>query len=246
MHTSFSKKSFLPLLASTMSLSLLSSMDFPSLFSSKPKRLPYVYTLFSSSSSKKEETESISPDAKTKTFIWGNGSYQAKPDGLMRFSNFEPKLIKDFKGPSNPNLKDVQFGEHMEAGITVNGNEVYVWNKQKLSASRDEEIDDYSRKGITKVDFNQKAKQVLFTSHFLWVLSEKGELFQYPIDAKWDEMEEEHLVSFVNKPRKVEGLSKLKQISAGIDHLAMLDQSGNIYMMGGTFKTINDTLSIER
>lgn len=43
--------------------------------------------------------DSESPKSKfTKTFIWGNGRYQAKPDSFIQFKNFEPKIIETFLG----------------------------------------------------------------------------------------------------------------------------------------------------
>lgn len=42
-------------------------------------------------------------DEKTKTYIWGNGLYIS--GGSMTFSNFEPKLIKNFDGENGPMMK---------------------------------------------------------------------------------------------------------------------------------------------
>ena len=32
-----------------------------------------------------------------KTFLWGDGVYQARPDATMNFSNFRPKLIDNWR-----------------------------------------------------------------------------------------------------------------------------------------------------
>lgn len=40
------------------------------------------------------------------TYIWGNGYYQARPDAILQFKNFTPKLIKNLPD----NLKFIEFG----------------------------------------------------------------------------------------------------------------------------------------
>lgn len=70
----------------------------------------------------------------TKTFIWGNGIYQARPDAVLQFKNFEPKLIKNFSGKENKNMREIYFGEHNEAGIDINGN-IFAWSKPLLEAN---------------------------------------------------------------------------------------------------------------
>lgn len=42
-------------------------------------------------------------DQKTRTYIWGNGLYIS--GGSMTFSNFEPKLIKNFDGVNGPSMQ---------------------------------------------------------------------------------------------------------------------------------------------
>ncbi len=39
-------------------------------------------------------------------YIWGNGFYQARPDAILQFKNFEPKLIKNLP----KNLVKLKFG----------------------------------------------------------------------------------------------------------------------------------------
>jgi hypothetical protein len=47
------------------------------------------------------------------TYIWGNGYYQARPDAILQFKNFTPKLIKNLPD----NLVHITFGEYYDAGI---------------------------------------------------------------------------------------------------------------------------------
>lgn len=32
---------------------------------------------------------------KYEIYMWGNGNYQARPDAILQFKNFTPKLIKN-------------------------------------------------------------------------------------------------------------------------------------------------------
>ena len=59
---------------------------------------------FWNKTAEKESNES------TKTYIWGNGAYQAKPGKALQFHNFEPKLIKNFLGAEFPNMSQIKFG----------------------------------------------------------------------------------------------------------------------------------------
>jgi hypothetical protein len=44
--------------------------------------------------------------AKNEIYIWGNGYYQARPDALLQFANFTPKLITNLPN----NLIHLEFG----------------------------------------------------------------------------------------------------------------------------------------
>lgn len=48
-------------------------------------------------------------------YIWGNGTYQARPDAILQFRNFEPKRIDTLS--KGYNLKYLKFGTWFEAGI---------------------------------------------------------------------------------------------------------------------------------
>lgn len=69
---------------------------------------------------------------KYETYIWGNGSYQARPDALLQFLNFYPKKVANL--PSN--LTQLFFGEHYEAGIDSN-DQLYIWEKHQIDANLD-------------------------------------------------------------------------------------------------------------
>lgn len=69
-------------------------------------------------------------DPQHKVYLWGNGVYQARPDALLQFQNFTPKLVTNL--PSN--LVQIEFGEYFEAGIDSAGN-LFVWNSQTMDAN---------------------------------------------------------------------------------------------------------------
>ena len=116
----------------------------------------------------------------TKTFIWGNGQYQARPDALVQFKNFEPKLIKSFLGRDKPNFKTIKFGEHHTVGIDMNDN-LYIWAKKVLYSHKDPEIDDHEQSDIYLLDKMQNVKDVAFTKGFVWALKTNGEIVQWPL-----------------------------------------------------------------
>ena len=64
------------------------------------------------------------------TYIWGNGYYQARPDAILQFKNFTPKLIKNLPD----NLKHIEFGEYYDAGVDDQGN-LYIWDSQNIDAN---------------------------------------------------------------------------------------------------------------
>lgn len=100
-----------------------------------------------------------SESSRTKTFIWGNGNYQARPDAYVQFNNFEPKLIKSFDGHEKPNMRKIFFGDHHEGGIDTLGN-AYLWKKHILSSSVEKEIDDNVRQEIINIDDSKSCLQL--------------------------------------------------------------------------------------
>lgn len=77
---------------------------------------------------------------KQEVYIWGNGTYQARPDALMQFKNYSPKKITNLPD----NLISLHFGEFFEAGIDKDGN-LYLWSKHQMDANVDEQGKDNLR-----------------------------------------------------------------------------------------------------
>jgi Alpha-tubulin suppressor and related RCC1 domain-containing proteins len=193
---------------------------------------PMYYTLFGSKKSDNKEAKI----QQTKTYIWGNGVYQPRPDAAMRFKNFEPKLIKSFLGPNNLNMIDIAFGEHCEGGITTN-KEVYIWQKHVMDASFSENDD--IRKDPILLDKSKNNKQLTFSKGFAWVLKENGEVYQYPIHTEIDEDSGKiKEIKVAKAPRKIEELKDVVQICTGADHFVALDKNGDVWTMG------DDTMGI--
>ena len=51
------------------------------------------------------QKKKVQPKGPSKTYIWGNGIYQAKPGDYIQFKNFAPKIIKNFNGTDQPYLE---------------------------------------------------------------------------------------------------------------------------------------------
>ena len=73
---------------------------------------------------------SCDENKKYQTYIWGNGYYQARPDAILQFKNFTPKLIKNLP----ENLVHLEFGEYYDAGLDKNGN-LFIWDSQNIDAN---------------------------------------------------------------------------------------------------------------
>lgn len=70
--------------------------------------------------------------SKTVSYIWGNGVYQARPDALLQFKNFEPKRIANLTGDKSMRL--LRFSEYYEAGIDTEGR-LYLWPSKVLDSN---------------------------------------------------------------------------------------------------------------
>jgi len=184
------------------------------------------------------QSHSINPDPKsspsklTKTFIWGNGHYQSKPDSYIQFKNFEPKLLETFLGENKVNMNKIYFGEHHEAGVDINGN-AYIWTKHIQPSTKEREINDNERKGVRLLDDSKSVLQVAFTKGFVWTLRTDGTVFQWPIQVKYDDDQEEiKEVTIGESARHVTSLKDIKQIATGVDHFVALTNKGEVYTMG--------------
>ena len=175
-------------------------------------------------------------DEKTKTYIWGNGFAQVSPTSGGGYANFEPKLIKNFDGKETPYMKKIFFGKGVEAGIDVNG-DVHAWKMEPLHSAVRKGKDYNKREGVKMVDKEGDNIQVAFTKKFLWVLKKNGTVYQYPINLEVNNKNfEVNEFSVSDKKRKIDSLSKIKQIQAGEDHFVAINEDGKVFTMG------NDTL----
>ena len=223
---------------------------YRNLFNFKHFSLPIcaalTYASYSTiSQSMTDKKPDISPKF-TKTFIWGNGCYQAKPDAYMQFKNFEPKLIETFLGEKSINMKKIFFGEFHEAGIDTKGN-AHIWRKHVQFSTKEQNINDNERKDVQILDDSSSVLQIVFTKGFVWTLRKDGTVFQWPISVKYDEDREEvKEIKIGEKPRQVVSLKDIKQIATGIDHFVALTNSGEVLTMGDdTFgKFIRNLLKI--
>lgn len=179
--------------------------------------------------SKKSEAKETTPK-ETKTYIWGNGVYQPRPDAALRFRNFEPKQIKTFQGKGNINLKDLAFGEYHEGGISTDG-KVYIWRKHVLDSSQSDNDD--IRKDIILLDGDKNNKHLTFSKGYAWVLKENGQVHQYKINVNIDnDTEEIKDIQVSPKSTHIKELNDVMQICTGHDHIVALDSKGSVWAMG--------------
>lgn len=185
------------------------------------------YSHYSQSFNKESEQKKL-----TKTFIWGNGKYFAKPDSFIQFKNFEPKLINSFLGADKINLTKVFFGEFHEAGID-NENNAYIWTKHSLSSSCEDGVNDNERNEVVLLDGSKDVLQIAFTKGFVWTLRKNGQVYQWPITVKFDEEGDEiQELKIGETPRHISSLSNIKQIATGADHFIALTNNGEVWSMG--------------
>ncbi|EGR26934.1 phosphatidylinositol 3- and 4-kinase family protein, putative [Ichthyophthirius multifiliis] len=171
---------------------------------------------------------------KTKTFIWGNGIYQPRPEATLQFKNFEPKLIEDFQGQKNGiNLQEIIFTEKNEFGIDING-QIYVWPTQKLDANFSGDPKDNRREKIQQITTQKEDTftQICTTQSYLWALNQKGEVYQWNIQQQKEGQQQIPIVDIKSKKKLTSLSEKIKQISSGEDHLLFLTQAGDIYTLG--------------
>jgi len=178
----------------------------------------------------KEVNSNQAHNKQTKTYIWGNGVYQARPDAAMRFRNFEPKLIRTFMGKGNINLREISFGENHEGGIDINGN-AFIWKKHILDSSFSE--GDNERPEVMNLNENRDNKQLIFSSSLVWILKENGDVYQHTIiDQKEFKTELPIEVEVIKTPKKIEELKNIVQIATGEGHFVALDKDGFVWAMG--------------
>ena len=214
-----------------LSIPLISMSAFMVGYSTNP-----LQNIFNSKNKKEDIKIQKEKHVPTKTYIWGNGMFQPRPDAVMRFLNFEPKLIKSFIGDKNPNFKQVTFGEYHEGGIDIDGN-LCVWNKHILDASLSAD-EDHTRTDLIKLENGSNTAYLTFSKGFIWGLKENGDVYQWKIDVEYDEDKNIVDAKINPKARKVDTLKDISQISCGEDHFVALDKNGEVWVMG------DDTLGI--
>ena len=153
--------------------------------------------------------------------LWGNGKYEPRPghpEDILNFSNFKPKLIRNFKVEESPNLKSISFGENHEAAIDDKG-DLYIWNKHVVKNVKIEQIDDFHRD--VKLLKSDNFVQASFTKSVLFAVNSNGEVWQWRFDKEAEP-----------QARKIPNLTNIKKIATGFDHFAALDGNGQVWTMG--------------
>lgn len=139
-------------------------------------------------------------------------------------------------------MNRIYFGEHHEAGIDSTGN-AYIWLKHVQFSSKESDSNDNEREGVRLLDDSKEVVQIAFTKGFVWTLRRNGSVFQWPIQVKYDEDQEEVREVLIGESgRHVTSLKDVRQIATGIDHFVALTNKGEVFTMGddtlGKFKKI--------
>jgi alpha-tubulin suppressor-like RCC1 family protein len=172
--------------------------------------------------------------AMTRTYIWGNGAYQARPGKHLQFRNFFPKLMETFLGNTNINMTALSFSRDFEAGIDSKGC-VYIWPKPVMHSSGEIGKNYNTRENIKQIDSSGKFTQLEFTESFLWGVTKDGKIYQWKLkpllSSDMDDIQT--LESFeIDPPRHVDSLKDIVQIACGFDHFLALNKEGEIFAMG--------------
>ena len=114
--------------------------------------------------------------------MWGNGVYQARPDALLQFKNFQPKKITNLPD----NLTCLEFGEYYEAGIDQTGG-LWIWRSQTMDSNLDKTNGNIDNERKEVQQLCKDAQEVKFTTGYIWVLNKKGRVYQYPIVKTFNE-----------------------------------------------------------
>lgn len=116
----------------------------------------------------RQETKSF------KTFLWGNGVYQARPDATMNFSNFKPKVIENWR-QEDLQMAQLAFGGVYDGAVDTKGR-LMITKKQTMDSADPSPLD--SQRQHYQVLEDDMA-QVAFTQGFVWGLSKDGRLLQW-------------------------------------------------------------------
>jgi hypothetical protein len=145
---------------------------------------------------------------KHEVYIWGNGVYQARPDALLQFRNFTPKRITNLPH----DLVRLEFGEYYEAGLDAKGG-LWIWKAQTVDSNLENASSglDHERQEVQLLA--KDITDVKFTTGYIWAVSSKGTVLQYPIVK--DIQEGSVRGARVGKPREVEPLRGSSQIATG-------------------------------
>lgn len=124
------------------------------------------------------------PNLKTDVYVWGNG--HAK-DGVMDYSNYMPKKIKNFASESDPSIISVRFGHYHEAYLDYDG-KVHVCEKYRLPQTKIAGRDDCLRQDMQVLEVpGHRITQTEFTKNRLFVLTESGSVYVFILDVVKDE-----------------------------------------------------------
>lgn len=175
----------------------------------------------------------------TEMWIWGHGEFTPQPDFRSQFENFVPRKIvgaleTTAKGvvlrSKMPRFSSVVIKQNRGYSIDTDG-KVYIFDfprfpsfikKRETINVGGQEVDKYDViHNLRSTNFPAKAKTVVVTEKYAWALAHNGDLYSLFLEDL-----------AVSKWTRYKGIGKLKAVSAGNNHLLMLQQNGELFAMG--------------
>lgn len=181
-------------------------------------------------------------------YLWGFGTYQARPDSKTQFINFTPKKItlaeydsgsKEKYSETIPKFRDVVFNSRNGFGLDLRGN-IWAFENRRIPSFVDTEDKtsffshnktqvnrDQMLNHLRDLELKQRISKIAVTKRMLWALSDKGELYSLHLEQLQQEPGKQ-------KPtwKKLATIKDLKDIAAGKGHLLMLKKNGQLFAMG--------------
>lgn len=178
------------------------------------------------------------------TYLWGNGTYQSKPDSVPKFPNYFPKKQKVAKDSNDkvhnsPDLVDVVYYSSFLLGVDKKGN---LWKfKNKTIEAQEQDITHDNLIVSNKNGESSKIKYENFMSDLesvpgkgistsvrivqenVYLLNDQGKVFRSKVDKIMNK-----------KPdwKEIKNLGKIKQVETGSNHVLFLNDKGDVYALG--------------
>ena len=183
--------------------------------------------------------------ANGRIFLWGKGTYQARPDSAPKFANFYPKekrMAMNSKGKEVvcPNLESIDVKGELGVGVDSEGR-VWAFINPRMSARKSKGKENWVEReyttdgalvmekvhmdnileGVMEIGGKEKARTVKIVGGNIYVLRQNGRVARIKLSAigepKWKE---------------VKGVQDIVQMERGTNHMLILNKQGDVFGLG--------------